>query len=148
MLKSLLLVSACIAWGDKAHRMVGLIAQNFLTPTASSELAKLLPEYKGQLDNATVWADEIKFSDKSFSWAYPLHFVRDSTSMPLENCGYEVERDCNDGFCISGAIANFTKQATCNSGFKDADRAIAVKFLAHFCGDTTMPLHILGTRVI
>ena len=135
--------SVCLAWGDKGHRMVGQIAQELLSPAAKVELARLLPEYNGNLENATLWADQIK-KGTQYNWAYSLHFVKDSQSIPLEKCGYQVERDCPDGFCISGAISNFTNIANCGSTATEYERTVAIKFLAHFLGDITQPLHILG----
>ena len=55
--------------------MVGQIAQELLSPAAKAEIARLLPEYNGNLENAAVWADHIK-KETQFAWSYSLHFVK------------------------------------------------------------------------
>jgi hypothetical protein len=45
---------------------------------------------------------------------------------------------------VIGAIANYTRRARCLPGVSDMDRIDAVKFLLHFIGDISQPLHTCG----
>jgi hypothetical protein len=141
--KALLLATSAIAWGDFGHRAVGEIAQNFLTPTAIEQLKLVIPEYNGLLQNATLWADEIKINGHPLREKYRsysvLHYV-DAQVNPTEDCKYDDDRDCKNGNCIVGAIARFAEAAKC--GNSQEARNEAVKFLAHLLGDITMPLHV------
>jgi hypothetical protein len=130
-----------IGWGSTGHRMVGKIAQEFLTANSKAHLNALLSEYGGQLEHATTWADEIK-SNRAWSWASKLHYVSALTTPP-SNCSYNDARDCPNSQCIVGGIANYTSRLKCGQNQQSLEeRGIAVKFLAHFLGDIVQPLHV------
>ncbi|KAJ3305570.1 hypothetical protein HDV03_001436 [Kappamyces sp. JEL0829] len=76
------------------------------------------------------------------------HYV-DTNDNPGKNCSYVDERDCPDNKCVVGAIANYTSQALCDKAtgkalFPGQAQEEAVKFLTHFIGDITQPLHVCG----
>ena len=47
-----------------------------------------------------------------WAWSAPLHYI----NTPDKECSYQYNRDCqlngNVGFCVAGAIVNFTQQLT------------------------------------
>lgn len=89
------------------------------------------------------WADMIIYSPgyPEYAWTRPLHFV-DS-----EDCKYDDDRDCPDGKCVIGAISNFTTQAACTGNlWPRGFRSDALKFLVHFIGDLSQPLHTCGRQ--
>lgn len=56
----------------------------------------------------TLWADSIKFAMK---WSAQLHFVDiQSEFEKAGNCEYQSDRDCPNGNCVVGAIANYSRQ--------------------------------------
>ena len=142
-----LIAPTTLAWGSELHNTVGVVAQSFLNDNAKAQLLKILPQYNGEIRNATVWADEVKNTavfGTEYLWASSFHYVS-TRDYPLKNCSYDDARDCADGQCVIGAIANFTKQAVCDkSGKSGSYQENAIKFLTHFIGDMTQPLHVCG----
>src|SRR6478672_6587382 len=70
---SLLLLPFCsFGWGVLGHRIVGQIAESYLTPKARIEIQKIL----GSESIAIVsnWADFIK-SDSAYQYIYNWHFI-------------------------------------------------------------------------
>jgi hypothetical protein len=132
------------AWGFEGHRLTGAIAQHFLNDHSRAILNVLLPQYNGNITNVTTWADEVK-RDPEFNFSANLHFVATQDDAP-RNCSYNDDRDCKDRFCIVGAIANYTSQAVCQNGVvpNRYQQEVAIKFLTHFAGDISQPLHVCG----
>ncbi|KAI8903783.1 phospholipase C/P1 nuclease domain-containing protein, partial [Gorgonomyces haynaldii] len=122
------------AWGPEGHSMIGDMAQTYLKPKALAAVQTLL-NGTSLGDNAN-WADTVKRSDP-WKWSSNLHFI-DIIDRPPEECIFNEDRDCPKGDCINTAIGNFTNRA-CSANVDDA--AVAVKFLTHFLGDITQPLH-------
>ncbi|KAL6007493.1 Endonuclease 2 [Asimina triloba] len=80
-----------------------------LNEAAADAVKQLLPDYAdNDLASLCSWADRVKFR---YHWSSPLHYI----DTPDDLCNYEYSRDCKDengeeGFCVSGAIQNYTKQ--------------------------------------
>jgi len=135
--------AAVYGWGKVGHTLTGQIAQKLMRPETYAQLAKILPaSYNGDVGRATTWADEVKRVKGYAGWSGPLHYS-DAEDTPPSSCSYDYKRDCPDGKCIVGAIANYTQRLiACRSS--DAIREEAAKFLTHFIGDLTQPLHLCG----
>ncbi|OAJ43800.1 hypothetical protein, variant [Batrachochytrium dendrobatidis JEL423] len=63
---------------------------------------------------------------------------------PPKNCSFDDMRDCKDGRCLVGAIAKYTNEFLCSKKTSLLDKGIALKFLVHFIGDLSQPLHVSG----
>jgi hypothetical protein len=122
-----------------------MIAQEFLSENSKDQLKLLLPSDNGYLGNVASWADEIKQDRRKWGWASEYHYI-DTHDKPGQDCFVNEETDCVDNSCIVGAIANYTEQAKCSFA-PNQSREYAVKFLTHFIGDITMPLHNSGRLV-
>lgn len=135
------------AWGEDGHKTVGEIAQNILNPKVAQKVANLFQDksFGGKLAPASIWADIIKRQKGSpFAfWSAPLHFI-DTHDDPGKECSVNEAADCPDGICVVGAIANYTTQLDCENGNNIDTRDIALRFLTHFFGDITQPLHACG----
>jgi len=135
------------AWGADGHKAVGEIAQNILKPEIAQKVADLFqdPSFGGKLAPASIWADTIKRQRGSpFAfWSAPLHFM-DTHDNPGKKCTVNEAADCPNGVCVVGAIANYTTQLDCENNFDLDTRDIALRFLTHFIGDITQPLHVCG----
>ncbi|CAG8561292.1 9711_t:CDS:2 [Acaulospora morrowiae] len=146
----ILFLSQANAWGDDGHKIVGQIAQSLLIPSAAKQVSELLkdPSFGGKLINASVWADEVKSNASSgFAyWSSPLHFINTHDD-PGRSCFVDEALDCLDGMCIVTAIANYTEQLDCENNYDPATRDIALRFLAHFFGDITQPLHVCARQL-
>jgi len=128
------------AWGSLGHQLTGAIAQKLISPDTYTKVKDLLPaEWSGNMSRSATWADEVKRTKGYAGWSPPLHFV-DIKDNPSESClPYDGARDCADGHCLIGAIANYTARLDCQ--YSQDQRSEALKFLIHFLGDITQPLH-------
>jgi hypothetical protein len=134
---------AVAAWGSLGHQLTGAIAQKLISRPAYDVVKQLLPaDWHGNMSRSTTWADEVKRKAGYAGWSGPLHYV-DIKDNPSKSCTpYDAGRDCADGKCLVGAIANYTARLDCK--YSQDDRSEAVKFLTHFLGDITQPLHNCG----
>jgi len=141
-LSFILALPAVYAWGSVGHTLTGQIAQKLMKPATLAKLGKILPaDFKGDVGRPTTWADEVKRSKGYAGWSGVLHYS-DAEDSPPTSCSYDYKRDCPDGKCVVGAIANYTERLSCRSSA--AVREEAAKFLTHFLGDITQPLHLCG----
>ncbi|KAL2917858.1 hypothetical protein HK105_202731 [Polyrhizophydium stewartii] len=110
----------------------------FLNTKGANLVANLL---KGTtLDAVTTWADQVKTKGK-YAFTRTWHYV-DANDNPPDSCSFDESRDCSDGKCLIGAIALYTDNAGCTKSTAKADRIDALKFISHFLGDITQPLHV------
>jgi len=126
------------AWGGVGHQLTGALAQRFTSDATNTLLQSTLsPDMNGSLKSSATWADSIKHH-KGWTWSAKLHYI-DANDNPSADCGVDMERDCPDGKCIVGAVANYTARLECS--YSAAERTEAAQFLSHFVGDLTQPLH-------
>jgi len=134
----LLATAGVHAWGKIGHQLTGAVASKFLSATVRQALVDLLPDDQGSLSEVATWADEVK-RDANYRWSSELHYI-DAKDAPPSGCGVDYDRDCPEGNCVVGAIANYTTRlAACSN--EAAVRTEAAKFITHFAGDITQPLH-------
>lgn len=123
--------STARAWGAEGHRLIADLADSQLTPTARSEVARLLATEPGAtMASVSSWADEVR-SRKTAPW----HYV----NPPPGDCSYDRARDCNDGRCVVEAIDK--QVAVLKSKAPDSQRLTALKWVIHLVGDVHQPLH-------
>jgi hypothetical protein len=128
------------AWGENGHRIVALIAQEELTPSAKAAIADLLSVETDarvhSFDDAAVWPDLIKGERPETK---PWHFV----DIELAHTDYNPARDCTEagpGDCLIPRIESFA--AILKDKTKPlSDRLEALKFVEHLVGDLHQPLH-------
>lgn len=131
------------AWGVQGHRLVALIAADQLSPSATLNVAWLLPD--SSLAEVAVWADEFVPAN---SQTGPWHYV----NLPSNATSYDRERHCprppgpagDDRWrdCVVDRIP-YHQARLANRSLDRADRATALKFLVHFIGDLHQPFHAL-----
>jgi len=139
VLSVILAIPAVYAWGSTGHSLTGQLAQKLMKPATADKLANILPaEYNGDVGQAALWADQVKRT-RGYTWSAILHFS-DAQDDPPTSCSYDYARDCPDGKCVVGAIANYTQRVGCDNSA--SAREEAAKFIAHFMGDITQPLHL------
>jgi hypothetical protein len=132
-----------LAWGEEGHRMVGAIADRYLTPRAAREVAFLLerdrladrtPSGRHTLAEVAYWADEIK----DYSWGKrrgSWHF----DDIPV--CGEaDPARYCRKGACASAQLERQIAILGDHSE-RPRDRNEALKWVVHLVGDIHQPLH-------
>jgi len=163
LLPTLCLLPGALAWGSLGHMTVGIIAQSFLTPEAASWAQSILSSSNAStyLADVASWADAYR-DTKAGAFSESFHFI-DAQDSPPRSCNVDVQRDCGSKGCLVSAIANYvrcsafsfythihtqtdTKPPPQTSRLLDPTLALplhaeALRFLVHFLGDITQPLH-------
>ncbi|KIW87963.1 uncharacterized protein Z519_11548 [Cladophialophora bantiana CBS 173.52] len=136
----LCLASRVLSWGELGHRTVGYLAQMYFSSEAESLFDELVrPTESFDISDGAVWADDRKVQGR-MAWSKAWHFI-DAKDNPPRKCKVNFNADCDpDKKCIIAAIANLTTQVN-NPGLKRDDQSDALKFLLHFLGDVSQPLH-------
>ena len=136
--------SALLAWGPQGHRLVALVAERHLTPTARQAVNRLL-DGRSMADIA-VWADDYRDGVAQTGF---WHYV----NIPPDARSYDRDRDCpRQPGVAAGAPADmwrdcvvdrirYNEERLADRTLDRLDRAIALKFLVHFVGDIHQPLH-------
>lgn len=119
-------------WGKTGHRVVGEIAENYLTGKTKRKIAKLLDHRT--LAFSSTFADEIK-SDDRYDKFYNWHFV----NMPFDTT-YELSVKNPKGNLVTGIA--FCKNIIQDEKSSEADKAFYLKLLIHLVGDLHQPMHI------
>ncbi len=126
------LADPSLAWGPTGHRATARVAERHLTPQAAKAVAELLaPE---SLTYAGTWGDEIR-SEPEWARADPWHWVTVPDGQTYEAAAKNPAGD------VLEAIARFQKTLADKTAPR-AERAQAVKWLAHLLGDLHQPLHV------
>ena len=119
------------SWGTDGHKTVAAIAEALLSDSARKAVAGILPSWETLVTVAT-WADEVGHTPE-YGWSRCMHYV------DTEGCTLSSESE-TCGCCVISAISNYTVRVSDRSLSID-DRFEAIKFLTHFVGDATQPLH-------
>ncbi|ARV19933.1 hypothetical protein AEP_03008 [Curvibacter sp. AEP1-3] len=123
--------SVAFAWGSDGHKIVAMLAEAQLSPTARKEVDRLLAQEPGAtLASISTWADEHR-NPATAAW----HYV----NFPRGDCNYQPERDCPDGKCVVAAIDRQIE--VLRTVGDDERRLTALKYVVHFIGDIHQPLH-------
>ncbi|KAG8917509.1 hypothetical protein FRC01_002401, partial [Tulasnella sp. 417] len=129
------------------HKTVASVALQFLQEDALAGVEAVLAadgHKDPDTDNPTIidvatWADSFH-RKKGGAFSKKFHYINAHDEPPFE-CNVDLERDCSEkGECIVKAIANYTERLIRPSRNVN-DTADALKFLFHFIGDITQPLH-------
>ncbi len=137
------------AWGKQGHRLVAMVASNYLTITTRQNVAWLLGS--ASLADVSSWADQyLEGNNQTAAW----HYV----NIPPFASTYDRNRDCptqpgvspggrGDTWrdCVIDRIL-YNRERLADADLDRADRAIALKFLVHFIGDLHQPFHALGVE--
>ena len=117
-------------WGNTGHRIVGKVAETYLTKNAKVQIKKLMGHH--DLSRMSNWADEIK-SDPNWKHANDWHWC----TVPDEE---EYEKGKHQGLAVE-KVKEFTSTLK-NKKTSKEEKQIALKFLVHLIGDLHQPLHV------
>jgi len=126
----LLLSQILFGWGKTGHRVVGEVAESYLTKNAKLQIKKILGHH--DLAYVSNWADDIK-SDPNWKHAWDWHFCtipNGEKHVPGKYTGDAIEK-----------VNEFIETLKNKSASKD-QKQIALKFLVHLVGDLHQPLHV------
>jgi hypothetical protein len=152
---ALCFTSAAYAWGTKAHLVIGMLAEERLTPVARNAVNEILAD--SDLASATLWADEMRGSpdNREFwaNYAANWHYV----NIP-ETGDYNTseKNPRGDAYTAMQTFVAILQDDPVPSGpileglrfyFDEFDpqapevKQFALKFLLHILGDLQQPLH-------
>jgi hypothetical protein len=119
-------------WGVTGHRVVGHIAEQYLSKKAKKELQRVLGHQS--LAYVSNWMDDIK-SDRAYDHTQEWHWVTIPDGMTYE----ESEKNPNGDIIetIERLISELKK-----GGLDAKKEAEHVKMLVHLVGDIHQPLHV------
>jgi hypothetical protein len=139
ILLSLAAIPCAQAWGVLGHATVAYIAQNYLSTSTTTWAQGVLGDTStSYLASIASWADDYRETTAG-AFSAPFHFI-DAEDNPPTTCDVDYDRDCGTAGCSVSAIANYTQRVG-DGRLSAANTADALKFLVHFLGDITEPLH-------
>ncbi len=124
------------AWGVLGHRIVGEIADSYLSPTAKKAIGKILGNES--IAMASNWADFIK-SDTSFNYLSPWHYVNLKAGMTMEEVDAFLDKDTAvDAY----TKINFLVKELKNKNLSADKKVFYLRLLIHIVGDVHQPMHV------
>ena len=125
-----------MAWGMIGHRIVGQIAEAYLTKHTKKEIAKILGDESVAM--SSNWADFIK-SDPSMSNVSPWHYCDIKGGLSQAEFLATLERDTTvDAY----TRINFMVKELKDKSLEQEKKAMYLKLLIHIVGDVHQPLHV------
>ena len=119
-------------WGKTGHRVVGKLAQQYLTTKAQKEIDILLDG--ASLVSISNYGDEIK-SNPKYKAFRPWHYI----NLPLDESYANTKKNPKGDvvMAIKKCIAKVKDQNEPKN-----ERAFYLKLLVHFIGDLHQPMHL------
>ena len=128
--------SQVYAWGVLGHRIVGQIAESYLTPGAKKEVIKILGTES--IAMASNWADFIR-SDTSFNYLSPWHYLNIKGGLSLNEFQTFLK---NDTAVNAYTKINFLVKQLKDKLLSKEIKSFYLKLLIHIVGDIHQPLHV------
>ena len=128
------------SWGVLGHRIIGEIAETYLTPKAKNEIQKILGNETIAL--SSNWADFIK-SDSTYDSLYNWHFINLDSGLTRKQI--QTYLDSDTATDIYTRVNYLVKQLK-NKQLSMNKKRTYLKLLIHIIGDMHQPLHV-GRKV-
>lgn len=125
-----------MAWGLLGHRIVGEIADSYLTPKARKGISGILGNESVAM--SSNWADFIR-SDSSYNYLAPWHYVNLNAGLTKNEV---IEKLESDSSVNAYTKIIFLQKELRNQLLPQADKVLYLKMLIHLVGDVHQPLHI------
>lgn len=123
------------AWGVLGHRIVGQIAETYLTKHARNEIAKILGNES--IAMSSNWADFIK-SDPAYNYVSNWHYINFEGGLSHEQVqAYLAIDTATDAY----TKINFLVAELKNKTLEQDKKAMYLKLLIHIAGDVHQPMH-------
>ena len=126
---------AATAWGAEGHRIIGQIAESYLTKNAKKEIAKILGTETMAI--ASTWMDFIK-SDPSYNYLSNWHYINLKAGLSaVELQNFLDEDTATDAYTKINFITVELKKANLSS----ENKRFYLRILIHLAGDIHQPMH-------
>lgn len=124
-----------MAWGVLGHRVIGGIAETYLTAKTKAAIKKILGTES--LAMATNWADFIK-SDRSYDYLAPWHYINLPQGLNAAGFYDRLKKDTTANLYTKlGFVAGELKKKS----LSQEKKLFYLKLLIHFVGDAHQPMH-------
>ncbi len=130
--------SASWWWGMTGHRVVGEVAESYLTSKAKKAIKEILGDES--LAMASNWADFIK-SDSNFNYLSPWHYINLKAGLSHDEVINILSPDTGVNLY---AKLNFVIRELKNKQLDKDKKIMYLRLLIHFVGDLHQPLHVGG----
>jgi hypothetical protein len=127
-----------LAWGVLGHRIVGEIANAYLTDKARAEIKRLLGDESIAI--SANWGDFIK-SDSSYNYLSAWHYINLPKGLSKEDVKSYLRKDTAVDLYTK---LNFVIKQLKNKSLSLDQKRFYLKLLIHFVGDAHQPLHASG----
>ncbi len=125
-----------MAWGIIGHRIVGEIADSYITKKTRRALTGILGNES--IAMSSNWADFIK-SDSTYSYLDTWHYVNIRSGVSKLDFLAQIEKDtAANGYTKMNFLIDQLKRGQ----LTQAEKAMYVKLLIHFVGDMHQPMHV------
>ena len=124
-----------MAWGMLGHRVVGEIAETYLTRKASREVKNILGNES--LAMSSNWADFIK-SEPKFDYIGNWHYINLPAGMSIEKLSQHLQNDTTTNALTR---INFLSSELKNKSLEQEKKVMYLKLLIHIVGDLHQPMH-------
>jgi hypothetical protein len=129
------LPSPAMAWGVEGHRIVGEIADGYLSKKARKEIVKILGTES--IAMSSNWADFVK-SDPSYNYLYNWHFINLDSNLSQQDLDLYLQQDtATDAY----TRINFTVAELKKSDLAPELKLLYLRVLIHLVGDIHQPMH-------
>lgn len=125
-----------MAWGVLGHRIIGEIADSYLTRKAKREVYKILGNET--IAMSSNWADYIK-SNPAYNYLYNWHFINLDGGLTEEQVHAYLEKDTVTDVYTK---INFLETALRNKHLLQEEKVLYLRLLIHLVGDVHQPLHV------
>jgi len=125
-----------MAWGMEGHRIVGQIADSYLTSKARLSLHQILGNES--IAMASNWADFIK-SDTSFKYLNDWHYINLKDGLTYTAVKSQLASDTSADVYTK---INFLVKQLKNKQLPKDKQVLYLRLLIHFVGDVHQPMHV------
>jgi len=125
-----------MAWGLLGHRIVGKIADSYLTPKARNAVQQILGTES--IAMASNWPDFIK-SDPAYNYLSPWHYINVPDGLSYPEFQYYLK---NDTTADAYTKLNFIIKQLKNKVLPKDKKLLYLRLLIHIVGDVHQPMHV------
>ncbi len=129
-------ISSFAWWGQNGHRIVGEIADSYLSNKARKAIREILGNESIAI--TSNWADFIK-SDSSFNYLSPWHYINVKQGLSQSDFNIVLQ---NDTVIDAYTRLNFLITELKNQQLPPEKKQMYLRLLIHIAGDIHQPLHV------